>query len=157
MAFSRFTDLSTYMLTTDGKKEVCEYYLGLEGSDKETIRDFCKNHKLKRSSFGVALIKYRYLRDQGIDKFYDKRGRPRFLDSQGYSHLLSQLVAKQKEQKTVTTYKFRHFIAEEIGASASRRGVAEAKFQVSRNTIGSIMGELNASAVEARGVLPLVC
>ena len=50
----------------------------------------------------------------------------------------------------MTTYKFRDYITEEIGASASRRGVAEAKFQVSRNTIGRIMSELNASAVEAQ-------
>jgi hypothetical protein len=138
------------MLTVDGKKEVCGYFFGLEGDDKETIMDFSKNHKLKRSSFGVALLKYRCLQDKGIDTFYDQRGRPRFLDSQGYSSLLSQLVKKKKEQITVSTYKFRDFITEEIGASASRRGVADAKFRVCRNTIGSIMTELNASAVEAQ-------
>ena len=150
MAFSRYTDLANYMLTVDGKKEVCGYFFGLEGDDKETMRDFCKKYKRKRSSFGVALLKYRCLQDKGIDTFYDQRGRPRFLDSQGYSSLLFQLVKKKIEQKTVSMYKFRDFITGEIGASVSRRGVADAKFRVCSNKIGSIVTELNDSAVETQ-------
>ena len=59
------------MLTVDEKKEVCEWFTGLEGTDKETIRDFCKIHKLKRSTFFDALQKYKRLRDQGVDTCYD--------------------------------------------------------------------------------------
>ena len=138
------------MRTVDGQKELCKYFVGLQDVDKETIRGFCSNHKIKRSTFCDSLQKYKLLRDRGIDRFHEFRGRPHLLDSQGYSSLISNLIEKKREQKSVSTFTFGGNIRDEIRSSFARRGIAEEKFKVSRNTVSTIMSEINASVVEAQ-------
>jgi hypothetical protein len=145
--FSRYQDLSAYMLSIPGKIQICEYYDGLEKSSRPSVQEFSCHHKIKRSTFHDALMKYRKLNDTKVNEFHRTRGRPALLDSPAKGRLTAALMAKKKAQNSQKNTGFCELIREHIEKAHDINGVAGASFKVHRNTVANIKKSIKADVV----------
>jgi len=136
------------MQSIPGQMQLCEHFEKLEGDDKVTLREYCLNHKLKKTSFWRLLEKNKELKKSGINNFRDTLGRPPILDSLAKSALVQSLINKKRAQKSQKAgVSFGAEIRAQCEKSHDLSGNAGTAYKVSSRTVNRIKQEINASSV----------